>query len=233
MSLYRVKTPDEVVHYLMPDFIKLTASMCYNITENPDEYRGVLVDGKPYNIDTKNPIPDLETVECTAYENWTDKMKAEYDEYILNQSKEWHLKNISKATGEAINKGIDVALDDSGELDHFSLSIEDQTNINDMFNAVANGADNYPYHVDGEDCKVYTAEQITKIYIAKQTAITQTVTYGNMLRKWIRRAESMEELEGIQYGVGLPVDIQKDMNNLLAVAKEQMQKVISKLGANK
>lgn len=229
MSLYRVKTPDEVVHYLMPDFIKLTASMCYNITENPDEYRGVLVDGKPYNIDTKNPIPDLETVECTAYENWTDEMKSEYDEYILNQSKEWHLKEISKATGEAINKGIDVALDESGELDHFSLSIEDQTNINDMFNAVILGATHYIYHVDNEDCKVYTAEQITKIYIAKQTAITQIVTYGNMLRKWIRRAESMEELEGIQYGVELPADIKAEMDALLKTATEQMNAVLAKL----
>lgn len=229
MSLYRVKTPDEVVHYLVPDFIKLTEAMCYNITTDPDEYRGVLVDGKPYNIDTKNPIPDLETAECVAYENWTDEMKSEYDLYVLNQSKEWHLKDVSKATGEAINKGIDVAFDDGGELDHFSLSIEDQTNINDMFNAVILGATSYPYHVDGEDCKVYTAEQITQIYIAKQTAITRIVTYGNMLRKWIRRTESMEELEDIQYGVELPTDIKAEMDELLKVANDQMNAVLAKL----
>ena len=98
-----------------------------------------------------------------------------------------------------------------------------------MFNAIVLGASSYPYHVDGEDCKIYTAEQITKIYIAKQTAITQIVTYGNMLRKWIRRAESTEELEGIQYGVELPTDIKAEMDALLKTATEQMNAVLAKL----
>ena len=72
------------------------------------------------------------------------------------------LAEISQACNQTILDGIDVTLSD-GTTEHFSLQETDQINLTTAYNAVQTGAAGYPYHADGQLCKMYSAEDITTI----------------------------------------------------------------------
>lgn len=80
------------------------------------------------------------------------------------------LSEISKTCNAVIVNGVDIEL--NGETVHFNLSIEDQSNINNLFRVIELGGTEFPYQSDGGVCRVYSAEEIAKIYIAAQTLIT-------------------------------------------------------------
>lgn len=138
------------------------------------------------------------------------------------------LKEVSDACEAAITSGIDVRFGD-GRKEHFSLEVPDQSNIDGVFNAVVLGATAYPYHADGEQCKLYSASDIVKLYVAKQSYITQQTTYNNALRQWIRRESSLEVLKGISYGVELPDDLKTEVAGILQQAQEQVEAIVAKL----
>lgn len=138
------------------------------------------------------------------------------------------LKAASDACEAAITSGIDVLFGD-GRQEHFSLEVPDQSNIDGVFNAVVLGATAYPYHADGEQCKLYSAADIVTLYVAKQSAITQQTTYNNALRQWLRRETSFEVLKGISYGVELPDDLKTEVAGILQQAQEQVEAIVAKL----
>ena len=139
------------------------------------------------------------------------------------------LKAASDACEAAITSGIDVLFGD-GRKEHFSLEVPDQSNIDGVFNAVVLGATAYPYHADGEQCKLYTASDIVTLYVAKQSYITQQTTYNNALRQWLRRETSFEVLKGISYGAELPDDLKAEVAGILQKAQEQVEAIVKKLG---
>lgn len=138
------------------------------------------------------------------------------------------LKEASDSCEAAITSGIDVLFGD-GRKEHFSLEVPDQSNIDGVFNAVVLGATAYPYHADGEQCKLYTAADIVTLYVAKQSYITKQTTHNNALRQWIRRENSLEVLKGISYGVELPDDLKAEVADILQKAQEQVEAIIAKL----
>ncbi len=138
------------------------------------------------------------------------------------------LREVSDACEAAITAGIDVLFGD-GRKEHFSLEVPDQSNIDGVFNAVVLGATAYPYHADGEQCKLYTAGDIVTLYTAKQSYITQQTTYNNALRQWVRRETSLEVLKGISYGAELPDDLKAEVADILQQAKEQVEAIVKKL----
>ncbi len=85
------------------------------------------------------------------------------------------LQEISKACNAVIVSGMDITLGE--ETVHFNLSIEDQTNIANLFRVVELGGTAFPYQSDGGVCRIYTAAEIAQIYIAAQTLITTQTTY--------------------------------------------------------
>lgn len=162
-----------------------------------------IIEPEPSPEPEPEPEPDIETVR-------TQKMNM-----------------IDTKTNEIITSGTDVEL--STGTFHFALTIEDQSNINSLFNAVLLGAEGYLYHADGEDCTYFGKADIVAIYTATQTHITYYTTYGNMMRKWARRCETIEELNTINYGVALPEDIASEMQTLLAQAQTEMQRIVANL----
>lgn len=121
---------------------------------------------------------------------------------------------ISAACHAAIVTGIDVTLSD-GTTGHFSLQETDQINLTTAYNAVQQGAAGYPYHADDQLCRVYPAEDIIAIGNAATAHKLYHTTYCNHLMAWARRAETVEELAGIDYGVELPEDLAKNMQEVL------------------
>ena len=134
---------------------------------------------------------------------------------------------VNAACEAAIHAGVDVAL--SGGTEHFSLTPNDQTNIDAMFDAVQMGAEKYLYHPDNGACRMYSAADIAAVYTASKAYITYQTTYCNALKQWIRRETDPAVLGGICYGSQLPADLAAGMQALLAEAQQVAAGVAAKL----
>lgn len=139
------------------------------------------------------------------------------------------LKEISEACNSVIIAGIDLELTEGTV--HFNLSIEDQSNIANLFRVVELGGTEFPYQSDGGVCRIYTAAEIAQIYIAAQTMITSQTTYHNELKMYVQSLETAEDIAAVRYGMTLPDPYLTEMNEKLAVAQAQMNAVITKLNS--
>ena len=137
------------------------------------------------------------------------------------------LSEISNACNAVIVNGVDIKFGE--ETVHFNLSIEDQSNINNLFRVVELGGTEYPYQADGGVCRIYTAVEIAAIYIAAQTLITTQTTYHNELKQYVQTLTSAEEVSAIQYGMTLPEPYLTEMNEKLTVAQQQMQAIVDRM----
>lgn len=139
------------------------------------------------------------------------------------------LKEISEACNSVIIAGIDLELTEGTV--HFNLSIEDQSNIANLFRVVELGGTEFPYQSDGGVCRIYTAAEIAQIYVAAQTMITSQTTYHNELKMYVQSLETAEDIAAVQYGMALPDPYLTEMNEKLAVAQAQMNAIITKLNS--
>lgn len=119
---------------------------------------------------------------------------------------------ISTASEAAIKAGMDVETTQGTE--HFSLQETDQINLKTATDDVKAGAVFYPYHADGELCRIFTAAEINAIGEASKAHKLYHTTYCNHLFDWIRRADAAE-LAGITYGAELPDDLAAHMQEIL------------------
>lgn len=139
------------------------------------------------------------------------------------------LKEISEACNSVIIAGIDLELTEGTV--HFNLSIEDQSNIANLFRVVELGGTEFPYQSDGGVCRIYTAAEIAQIYVAAQTMITSQTTYHNELKMYVQSLETAEDIAAVRYGMTLPDPYLTEMNEKLAVAQAQMNAIITKLNS--
>ena len=127
--------------------------------------------------------------------------------------RELKLREVGKACSAAIYAGVDVKTSEGTE--HFSLTEEDQINIQNLMLQVQAGQQAVPYHADGEVCRPFTAEDVMALATAATAHKTYHLTYCNHLNVWIRREEDHEVMMGIVYGAELPEDLLVNMENLL------------------
>ena len=137
------------------------------------------------------------------------------------------LSEISNACNAVIVNGVDIKFGE--ETVHFNLSIEDQSNINNLFRVVELGGTEFPYQADGGVCRIYTAAEIAAIYIAAQTLITTQTTYHNELKQYVQTLTDVEEVSAVQYGMTLPEPYLTEMNEKLSVAQQQMQAIVGRM----
>ena len=178
------------------------------------------LDGRVYQsgiVADKSHIPS-NCVECTKeeYDNIKNQESMCQDEFgriipitLLNIPKE-----LSKKCHLSIISGIDVVLAD-GTIEHFSLEETDQINLTTAFNAIQSGATSYLYHADGQNYRMYSAEDITTINKMATAHKLYHLTYYHHLIQWYNRAVTIEELELITYGAELPEDLATNMSKLL------------------
>ena len=136
------------------------------------------------------------------------------------------LAEISNMCNAVIVAGVDIELGE--ESVHFNLSIEDQSNINNLFRVVELGGSEFPYQSDGGVCRVYSANEIVQIYIAAQTLITTQTTY-NELKQYVQSLDNAEAISSVEYGMTLPEPYLTEMNEKLAVAQQQMQAILTNM----
>lgn len=126
------------------------------------------------------------------------------------------LAGLSAACNAAITAGCDVAL--SAASGHISLTAEDQINLSTALTAVEQGAEGYPYHLDGQLCAVFPAADIRACARAATAHKLYQTTYYNHLAAWVRRVQTEGELEAVTYGAALPEDLAANMAAVLASA---------------
>lgn len=127
------------------------------------------------------------------------------------------LAELSASCNAAITDGMDVETTQGTE--HFSLQETDQINLTTALSAVQSGAAGYPYHADGQLCRLFTAAEIQAIAAASVKHKLYHTTLCNHLLTWARRAETREELSGITYSAdGLPDDLASNMAAVMAAA---------------
>ena len=144
--------------------------------------------------------------------------------YVVMSAK---LSEISNACNAVIVNGVDIKFGE--ETVHFNLSIEDQSNINNLLRVVELGGTEFPYQADGGVCRIYTAAEIAAIYIAAQTLITTQTTYHNELKQYVQTLTDVEEVSAVQYGMTLPEPYLTEMNEKLSVAQQQMQAIVGRM----
>ena len=128
------------------------------------------------------------------------------------------LEELSASCNDAITAGMDVETTQGTE--HFSLQETDQINLTTALSAVQSGAAGYPYHADGQLCRLFTAAEIQAIAAASVKHKLYHTTLCNHLLTWARRAETKEEISGITYAAdGMPDDLAANMAAVLAAAE--------------
>lgn len=159
-----------------------------------------------------------EVVEIVGEDNATD---------IIRDAK---IAEISAACNTAIVSGVDIRLGE--ETEHFNLSIEDQSNIANLFRVVELGGTEFPYQSDGGKCRIYTAQEIALIYITAQTLITTQTTYHNALKSYVQSLTNVDKISAVTYGMNLPKKYRDEMNEKLAIAQAQMEAIVGRLNGN-
>ena len=140
-----------------------------------------------------------------------EEIQADIDAiFTIRSSKK---EEVSQYCQNTIFSGFDV--ETSKGTKHFSLTIEDQTNLNGAYNAVLQGTEAYPYHANGELCEMYSAEDIKTMSAAAVAFKLYHVTYCNHLNVWINRSEAAEEIKAIYYGIELPEDLKANFESII------------------
>ena len=144
-------------------------------------------------------------------------IEEEPDDRPLDEIRSDKLAELSASCNAAITAGMDV--ETTKGMEHFSLQETDQINLTTALSAVQRGAAGYPYHADGQLCRLFTAAEIQAIAAASVKHKLYHTTLCNHLLTWARRAETKEELTGITYSAdGLPDDLAANMEAVLAAA---------------
>lgn len=157
-----------------------------------------------------------EYIKGIAY-NGEYTIEEEHDDRPLDEIRADKLAELSASCNDAITAGMDVETTQGTE--HFSLQETDQINLTTALSAVQSGAAGYPYHADGQLCRLFTAAEIQAIAAASVRHKLYHTTLCNHLLTWARRAETAEELDGITYSAdGLPEDLDSNMAAVLAAA---------------
>ena len=147
----------------------------------------------------------------------TDSIKAE------------KIVEIKKDCEDYIYAGTSVTYSD-GTTEHFTYNLADQSNISEMFTAVMAGATEYPYHADGEICKIYTKEQIVTIYGTLSLFKTEATTYHNSLKAQINAMTDINAISAIKFKeTELTGEYLTNYNEMMASAQTQLNAILAKI----
>lgn len=151
-----------------------------------------------------------------TYCNISTGLTIEEEQSFSEQQKKKELE-ISLECNQVITSGIDV--ETTVGIEHFSLEETDQINLTNAISAIAQGATMYPYHANGQLCRMFSAEELQDIVQASTEFIVYHTTLCNHLLTWVRRVTTIEELQQITYSIdNLPEDLALNMQNVLTAS---------------
>ena len=141
-------------------------------------------------------------------------IEEEPDDRPLDEIRVDKLEELSSSCNAAITAGMDVETTQGTE--HFSLQETDQINLTTALSAIQNGSVSYPYHADGQLCRLFSAKEIQDIAEASIKHKLYHTTLCNHLMTWVRRIEDKKELTNVKYSIeNLPQDLKQNMIDIL------------------
>lgn len=172
-----------------------------------------------------------------SYKNLTDDEKTEilalceleYDP-TLEEIKTRKINDFSSICKNNIENGVTIEID--GQDEHFAYSIEsgDQGNIDDIFNLAITTGLSQPYHSSNGNCKLYTVEQISTLYIAVKYLKAKETTYFNQMKQYIQDCEDKETVKSITYGQELTGKYLENYNSMMAQSQAIIESLVGKDG---
>ena len=136
---------------------------------------------------------------------------------------------IKQSCESYIYAGADVSLPDN-TVEHFSYTLADQSNISEMFTAVMAGATEYPYHADGEICKIYSKEQIITIYGTLSLFKTEATTYHNSLKAQVNAMTDADAITAVKFKeTELTDEYLENYASMMASAKAQLEAILARI----
>jgi hypothetical protein len=129
----------------------------------------------------------------------------------IEELKELKKAEINVACGQIVSRGLTVEM--STGFEHFSLSQSDQLNLFGLQAQLASGVEQIVYHSDGQPCRYYPSADIAQLIEKAMFHVSYHVTYGNSLKLWIESLKTEEEIQGIFYGIDIPVEYQSEVLN--------------------
>jgi hypothetical protein len=123
------------------------------------------------------------------------------------------ISELNAICNKMITSGVDVEID--GKTEHFSYTIEDQANIDDIAQMAKSTNMEQSYHCDNGSCKLYTVEEITKIYMTQKMNKAHNITYANQLKLYVKSLKEKAEVESIAYGQDLTGEYLNTYNTIM------------------
>lgn len=123
------------------------------------------------------------------------------------------ISELNTICNKMITSGVDVEID--GKTEHFSYTIEDQANIDDIAQMAKSTNMEQSYHCDNGSCKLYTVEEITKIYMTQKMNKAHNITYANQLKLYVKSLKENAEVESIAYGQDLTGEYLNTYNTIM------------------
>ena len=164
--------------------------------------------------------------------SWTPLPIPEPEPASVDSIKAEKITEIKKDCEEYIYAGADVTYAD-GIKEHFTYTLADQSNISEMFTAIMAGATEYPYHADGEICKIYTKEQIVTIYGTLSLFKTEATTYHNSLKAQVNAMTDASAISAIKFKeTVLTGEYLANYTAMMTSAQTQLNAVLAKIPAD-
>ena len=147
----------------------------------------------------------------------------------VDSAKSAKIAEIKQSCEDYICAGTDVIYS-NGATEHFTYTLADQSNISEMFTAIMAGATEYPYHADGEICKVYTKEQIVTIYGTLSLFKTEATTYHNSLKAQINAMTDIDTISATKFKeTELTGEYLANYEAMMASAQTQLNAILAKI----
>ena len=139
------------------------------------------------------------------------------------------IAEIKQSCEDYIYAGTDVIYS-NGATEHFTYTLADQSNISEMFTAIMAGATEYPYHADGEICKIYSKEQIVTIYGTLSLFKTEATTYHNSLKAQINAMTDADAISATKFKeTELTGEYLTNYTAMMASAQTQLNAILAKI----
>lgn len=146
-----------------------------------------------------------------------------------DSAKSVKIAEIKQSCENYIYAGTDVTYADN-TTEHFTYSLADQSNISEMFTAIMAGATEYPYHADGEICKIYSKEQIITIYGTLSLFKTEATTYHNSLKAQIKAMTDVDAISAIKFKeTALTGEYLTNYTEMMTSAQTQLNAVLARI----
>ena len=111
------------------------------------------------------------------------------------------ISELNTICNKMITDGVDVEID--GKTEHFSYTLEDQANIDDIGEMAKTTKLGQSWHCDGGSCKIYALEDVIKLYMAQKMNKAPHITYTNQLKLYVGSLTNKDDVESVTYGQDL------------------------------